>query len=793
MGNNYIVEIAKAGSGRYAVLPAARTIPIFKLRLFKTGTADGTHHLNTTAMKKKETLQQNSAENTPASDAEKDGLKGPVKQVMQVTYRAYLREGTPFAGKIITDYNTQVKNNIRTYSPQGQLTHRWDFTSYNSKLCTLNEKQQPLLTKEYNLKGELTHTITQTYTPNNQLLETINLNADGSLYYHVKHVYNENWQQLSHVHEMGPERRVIASSKHEYNQQGKPILHINYNAKGEISSVTRQIYNEAGQQIEHIHEQPNSTSEHSYTRYTQKYNEHGDCVEMTFYDREGNIKSHNTYHPQYDAEGKKIPPPPYIDHEELERKKHTTEQTETDHHGNWIKKVTFFDGAPQYYITRQFQYYGEESGQAPELRHPLLDTPKQERHNPQGYLQNPEKADAQWIAEQPNTTPDNFPAQRYYISRFAELPSVVNIQGPNIEALALLAELKEHFHAQVVHSYSTTWNGSRPRLVRYTLAFVGYPYLLQATGISSHNEEEYKVPERIFDLTHDYDHVYLSSFQLLRPGDASERRDEYFEDYLFDFIDRCSLRKKPDKPTIRTIEVKSGNFIMVEHSVNDRFEIRDLDVNYGQGFAEFHDELMKRFHSETTGLVLFHGRPGTGKTFYIRHLLRKMTSANRKVVIYMPPNMVDHLTDPAFMTFLTDEVKHYSRDGFFCVLLIEDAEPLLARRQEGVRIQGVTNLLNMSDGLLNDMLKLQIICTFNVDLKKLDSALLRPGRLLARKEFKPLSVLDANLLAQRLGIKHHFKKPATLAEVYSMRQNKNTLVHDTEPDQDTSTILDDLL
>ncbi|HLG36007.1 MAG TPA: AAA family ATPase, partial [Bacteroidia bacterium] len=139
------------------------------------------------------------------------------------------------------------------------------------------------------------------------------------------------------------------------------------------------------------------------------------------------------------------------------------------------------------------------------------------------------------------------------------------------------------------------------------------------------------------------------------------------------------------------------------------------------------------------------------------------------------------------------EVKDWSNDGNFCVLLIEDAEPLLAKRQEGVRIQGVTNLLNMSDGILNDMLNLQIICTFNVDLRKLDSALLRPGRLIARKEFKPLGELDANILAQRLGIKHHFTSSATLGEIYSMQKNKNTLIHDVEPDKGASTTIDDLI
>ena len=264
-----------------------------------------------------------------------------------------------------------------------------------------------------------------------------------------------------------------------------------------------------------------------------------------------------------------------------------------------------------------------------------------------------------------------------------------------------------------------------------------------------------------------------------------------FEKKIDQLLDKHIIYQKPEKPTIYMIEAGSNGWEMESHAMDDDFEITDLDINYGYGFSKFHEQLMQRFENETKGLILFHGKPGTGKTYYIRHLLTKMV-ASGNVVVYMPPNMVDHLVEPGFITFLHKEIIQWADDGYFCVLLIEDAEPLLAKRQEGVRIQGVTNLLNMTDGLLNDMLKLQIICTFNVDLKRLDSALLRPGRLIARKEFKPLSELDANLLAQRLGIKHHFKKPATLGEIYAMLKNKNTLIHDVEPDKDASKPIDDL-
>ena len=251
-----------------------------------------------------------------------------------------------------------------------------------------------------------------------------------------------------------------------------------------------------------------------------------------------------------------------------------------------------------------------------------------------------------------------------------------------------------------------------------------------------------------------------------------------FEEQLKNIIELCVLEKEPDKPEISMVEMQGdGKFKLTTYPVNDSFVIRDLDMHYGYGFEKFHNELMDRFKNENRGLVLFHGAPGTGKTYYIRHLLRKMTTY-RKVVIYMPPNMVEWLVDPKFMTFMSKEISRFSKQGFFCVLLIEDAEPLLAIRHENGRVQGISNLLNMTDGLLNDMLNLQIICTFNVKVKELDKALLRPGRLIARKEFRSMSVLDANRLAQQLGLKHQFAKPATLAEVYSFDKNKNTLIHD---------------
>ena len=63
------------------------------------------------------------------------------------------------------------------------------------------------------------------------------------------------------------------------------------------------------------------------------------------------------------------------------------------------------------------------------------------------------------------------------------------------------------------------------------------------------------------------------------------------------------------------------------------------------------------------------------------------------------------------------------------VLVIEDAERVISDRQGHGSSAGVSNILNLTDGILGDCLNIQIIATFNMARERIDSALLRKGRL----------------------------------------------------------------
>ncbi|CAF3902429.1 unnamed protein product [Rotaria sp. Silwood1] len=71
------------------------------------------------------------------------------------------------------------------------------------------------------------------------------------------------------------------------------------------------------------------------------------------------------------------------------------------------------------------------------------------------------------------------------------------------------------------------------------------------------------------------------------------------------------------------------------------------------------------------------------------------------------------------------------------ILIVEDAEHIILDRKQETFLpkQAVSNLLNLSDGLLGDAMHQQIICTFNCDVQAIDPALLRDGRLFCSFDF----------------------------------------------------------
>jgi DNA replication protein DnaC len=192
-----------------------------------------------------------------------------------------------------------------------------------------------------------------------------------------------------------------------------------------------------------------------------------------------------------------------------------------------------------------------------------------------------------------------------------------------------------------------------------------------------------------------------------------------------------------------------------------RFNIKkqdiDISTNYNNDFLDV-DNSVRGFlnTNKSNGLVLLHGKYGTGKTSYIRNL---MNTVNKRF-IFLPLDMMDTISNPNFLPFISQ----YRNS----VLVLEDCETLIKPRDSGRVDNALVNLLNLGDGLLSDALAIKLVCTFNADLKQIDQAILRKGRLIARYEFKELELKKAKALALKLEIESNIEKPLTLAEIYNL-------------------------
>ena len=100
------------------------------------------------------------------------------------------------------------------------------------------------------------------------------------------------------------------------------------------------------------------------------------------------------------------------------------------------------------------------------------------------------------------------------------------------------------------------------------------------------------------------------------------------------------------------------------------------------------------------------------------------------------------LGDPSFGNFLLSLQNS--------VIILEDCEAVIRSRKSNSSASAVSLLLNMGDGLMSDDLGIKFVCTFNEDVKNIDEALMRKGRLACMYEFKPLSAEKVAVLLPKV-------------------------------------------
>lgn len=340
----------------------------------------------------------------------------------------------------------------------------------------------------------------------------------------------------------------------------------------------------------------------------------------------------------------------------------------------------------------------------------------------------------------------NFHPKLFYVNEYGLIPSIFEMtyssdNGIDVNALSI-EEIRNIFRIDNPNDIWTTCFDSTE----------------STSAVSPNDEEEEEVYrngewlktsfcvndpyfKRFWDIS-------KSSIALYHNGDLEEAKRLVAD--IKSKLPKC--KEKPKSAEVGLIAFDNGYYTIKSKIEKTKINIEE---NYNDDFIPVFEDTKKFLNSRSSGLIIYNGTRGTGKTSLIRHLCSEFPKKYRIVT----NAIASRLAEPDFMSYLLD-----NKDSVF---ILEDCEQILMDRSENTFGGAISNILNMSDGLMSDIFNVKFICTFNMDISKIDSALLRKGRCYANYEFKPLNKDKVKHLSEKynLGITEY--KDMTLAEIYN--------------------------
>ena len=236
----------------------------------------------------------------------------------------------------------------------------------------------------------------------------------------------------------------------------------------------------------------------------------------------------------------------------------------------------------------------------------------------------------------------------------------------------------------------------------------------------------------------------------------------WMDEFYIELQTEYKAEQQDVKNEFHTIGKSSYGFELQTMKLDLTFDERLIETNYNDSFTPVWGMITDSIDEDKNGLFLLHGTPGTGKTSIVKQVIAR---GGKRKIIYIPPYLAASLSDPSFISFVRENMTN-------SVLVIEDAEDVLLARDIAGGNSAVSNILNISNGILGDALNILIVATFNTDLERIDEALRRKGRCIAEYQFTPLTQAKGQALIEELhGPEMELKKGEsfTLANIYNAK------------------------
>ena len=342
----------------------------------------------------------------------------------------------------------------------------------------------------------------------------------------------------------------------------------------------------------------------------------------------------------------------------------------------------------------------------------------------------------------------NFDPELYYISIYDNVPSryeygvdddyELEISEMNMDKISDLFTKIEH-----IRNYNADYLENESEVKKTTPDMDAFPWDISA-----------KPNQRYIVFAADDMVIHLNKSKIAIYYNSDIKAIEEISKLAKEIFNRFPIEEPESKEgKVNLIKVYQGDYYTSEKDVKPKTV--DVNENYNDDFLPIDKDITDFLKDRSSGLILLYGTMGSGKTSYIRHLI----SAVPKEYIIVPNSIAQRLGDPDLTTFITDHTDS--------VFILEDCEQLLEDREENQFNNAIATILNMADGLLSDIVNIKFICTFNAPITKIDPALLRKGRCIAKYEFGKLTADKVRILNEKYSLGHSEIKDMTLAEVYN--------------------------
>lgn len=209
-------------------------------------------------------------------------------------------------------------------------------------------------------------------------------------------------------------------------------------------------------------------------------------------------------------------------------------------------------------------------------------------------------------------------------------------------------------------------------------------------------------------------------------------------------------------------EIQSGNFHIASltqsgieiKSITQKIPREDIEDLYSKKTWKSTNKIIKRLQKGESGLVIFWGERGCGKSNFIKYL----TSVVERDVIFVPNTMTDLTANsPDFRKILTKFHKP--------IVVIDDCEIVFSEFFTKSNLM-CNNLIQLVDSVA-PVEELTVITLFNTKSEDdIDHNLLESNVLIDLVEFTRLDKEEANELAKTLKIKSKFIGETKLVDVF---------------------------